>query len=291
MNTPLISIVIPTYNRSLLLERAIKSIINQTYQNWEIIVIDNNSTDDTDLVLKKYKEKKILIKKINNEGIIAKSRNLGIKLAKGEYIAFLDSDDWWENKKIQLCMQIFDNNNIDLIYHNCFILEKNKKKKSNCRKLSLNQYEDLVINGNTIITSSVILNKKNIKVDLIFSEEIKKAGWEDYDLWLNLAKSGYKFGFIKDCLGNYYLGNDNFDSPKKVLENIDFMHESIFKKYVLDHPSVQIWWTNYTKGIAYYHLNDKSQSYAYFSKVLKSSSPLLNKFKALFYILLKLPKL
>ena len=94
MNTPLISIVIPTYNRSLFLERSIKSIINQTYQNWEIIVIDNNSTDDTDLVLEKYKEKKILIKKINNEGIIAKSRNLGIKLAKGEYIAFLDSDDW-----------------------------------------------------------------------------------------------------------------------------------------------------------------------------------------------------
>lgn len=291
MNTPLISIIIPTYNRSFLLDRAIKSIINQTYQNWEIIIIDNNSTDDTDLVLEKYKEEKIVVKKINNEGIIAKSRNLGIKFAKGKYIAFLDSDDWWENKKIQVCMQMFENSNIDLIYHNCFISGKNKKKRSNCRKLNFNHYEDLVVNGNTIITSSVILNIKNITENLFFSEEIKKTGWEDYDLWLRLAKLGCKFSFIKKCLGNYHFGDDNFDNPKKILENIDSMYESIFKKYLLDYPARQIWWTNYTKGIAYFNLNDKNQSYTYFSKVLKSSSPLLSKLKALFYILFKLPKL
>ena len=74
----LISIILPTYNRGNLLEVAIKSVLDQSYSNWELIIIDNNSTDNTDDIINQYKNHKIRILKINNDGSIAKSRNEGI---------------------------------------------------------------------------------------------------------------------------------------------------------------------------------------------------------------------
>ena len=76
------SVIIPTYNREIVLHKAIKSVFNQTYQNWELIVVDNNSKDETKKVIKNFKSKKIKLFNINNKGIIAKSRNLGIKKVK-----------------------------------------------------------------------------------------------------------------------------------------------------------------------------------------------------------------
>ena len=92
-NTPahfnkLISIIIPTFNHGQFLDRALKSIINQTYTNWEVIIVDNHSTDNTTKIVKSFKSSKITYFKIHNNGIIAKSRNAGIYAAKGEWIAF-----------------------------------------------------------------------------------------------------------------------------------------------------------------------------------------------------------
>ena len=90
-NSPFVSIIIPTYNNAEFWRKALKSVIGQTYNSWEAIVIDNNSTDQTDEVINKFQDIRIKYYKISNYGIIAKSRNLGISLAKGEWIAFLDS--------------------------------------------------------------------------------------------------------------------------------------------------------------------------------------------------------
>ena len=152
MSNPLISVVIPSFNRAKLLKRAINSVQNQTYSNWEIVIVDNFSKDETDLILEPLLSDKILIIKINNEGVIAKSRNVGIKNAKGKYIAFLDSDDWWLPKKLELIINEFTKyKDTDLIYHNCYLIKKDNRKFSKCRRLINNQYNDLMINGNTII--------------------------------------------------------------------------------------------------------------------------------------------
>ena len=87
-SSPFVSIIIPTYNNAEFLGKALKSVIGQTYNSWEAIVIDNNSTDQTDEVINKFQDIRIKYYKISNYGIIAKSRNLGINLAKGEWIAF-----------------------------------------------------------------------------------------------------------------------------------------------------------------------------------------------------------
>ena len=97
---PLISIVIPSYNHARFIKNAIDSILNQTFLNWEVLVVDNYSSDETDIVLEKYIDNRIRCFKIKNEGVIARSRNKGILEAKGDWIAFLDSDDWWTNTKL-----------------------------------------------------------------------------------------------------------------------------------------------------------------------------------------------
>ena len=134
MNTsfiPIVSIVIPTYNHAKFIGKALESVIDQTYKNWEAIVIDNNSTDDTDKVINQYNDPRIKYLKINNDGVIAKSRNLGIKEAKGEWIAFLDSDDWWTKDKLEVCISKISKN-VDFIYHAYEYANKSKsffKKK------------------------------------------------------------------------------------------------------------------------------------------------------------------
>ena len=100
MNSVFFSVIIPTYNRCDLLKRAINSVLAQSFKKFEIIIIDNYSTDKTHKIVKNFKKKNIKYKKIRNRGIIAKSRNVGMKLAKGEWIAFLDSDDTWTKDKL-----------------------------------------------------------------------------------------------------------------------------------------------------------------------------------------------
>ena len=105
MNEVLFSIILPTYDRSNLIKTAIESVINQEYKNWELIIIDNYSKDNTEELVKNFSDKRIIFIKFKNNGIIAKSRNYGVKLAKGDYIAFLDSDDWWYPQKLKAIFQ------------------------------------------------------------------------------------------------------------------------------------------------------------------------------------------
>ena len=108
MNTsfiPIVSIVIPTYNHAKFISKALKSVIDQTYKNWEAIIIDNESIDETYKLINNFNDQRIKYFKIANDGVIAKSRNLGINEAKGEWIAFLDSDDWWTKDKLEVQTQ------------------------------------------------------------------------------------------------------------------------------------------------------------------------------------------
>ena len=86
---PFFSIVLPTYNQSKFLEKCINSILSQSFKNWELLVINNNSTDNTINLIKKFNDKRIKVFNINNEGILARSRNLGIRKSKSEWICFM----------------------------------------------------------------------------------------------------------------------------------------------------------------------------------------------------------
>ena len=214
--TPLVSIVIPTYNHAEFIGKALKSIIDQTLQNWEAIVIDNQSTDQTNYILSKFTDPRIKYFKIDNNGIIAKSRNLGIKFSKGEWIAFLDSDDWWTSDKLEICFSNIDEE-VDFIYHDLEVIPHKQKfyfKKESFKGRALNKpiLNDLLIGGisegNAIGNSSVIVRKKILTKIGGISENKNLVASEDYNTWLRIAKITDKFKYIKKKLG-YYLVHDS----------------------------------------------------------------------------------
>ena len=105
----MISIIIPTYNRSKLLFLCLESILLQTYKDIEIILLDDGSTDNTRLILSNFKDKRLVYVNIGRIGNISKLRNIGINLSKGEYIAFCDDDDVWKVNKLEIQMELINN--------------------------------------------------------------------------------------------------------------------------------------------------------------------------------------
>jgi glycosyltransferase involved in cell wall biosynthesis len=117
----LVSVVIPTYNHAHFLGQTLRSVIDQTYTCWEAIVVDNHSSDNTDAVVASLGDPRIQLFKIHNQGVIAASRNMGIRHARGEWVAFLDSDDWWSSRKLELSLAGLQQG-ADLVYHDVWIV-------------------------------------------------------------------------------------------------------------------------------------------------------------------------
>jgi glycosyltransferase involved in cell wall biosynthesis len=132
---PKISVIVPTYNRSELLPRAINSILNQTFKDFELIIVDDGSTDNTKKIIEKYSENDSRIKYIyqENSGGPPRPKNTGIKIAKGNYIAFLDSDDEWLPSKLEEQIKKYiendKNHNIGLVGCGAIIINKATKEK------------------------------------------------------------------------------------------------------------------------------------------------------------------
>ena len=98
---PNVSVIIPTYNRGYCIQRCINSVIKQTFKNLELIIVDNYSSDNTFNLISDFDDERIKYFLFKNNNIIAKSRNYGLSKANGQYIAFLDSDDWWKSRKLE----------------------------------------------------------------------------------------------------------------------------------------------------------------------------------------------
>jgi len=207
---PLISVVIPTYNHACYLGRALRSLLEQSYSRWEAIVVDNHSTDDTDQVLSSFSDPRIRAVKVNNNGVIAVSRNKGIDLARGEWIAFLDSDDWWLGDKLQRCVAAVGPE-VDLIHHTLTIVTDPQamvtRGKIDCWQLRSPALIDLLLRGNALATSSVLVRTAVLKRTGGFDESREMVACEDYNLWLRIAAATEKFTYLPISLG-FYLDNE-----------------------------------------------------------------------------------
>lgn len=126
MSLPLVSVIIPTYNYASFIENCIKSVLNQSYRKIEIIVVNDGSTDNTLALLKKF-SKKITVHSQKNSGVSA-ARNAGLEISNGEFIAFLDADDWWEPTKVQKQIESMIKSKSDIAY--CFYLTVNKDRQA-----------------------------------------------------------------------------------------------------------------------------------------------------------------
>lgn len=183
-----VSVIIPAYNCAKTIERAIDSVINQTIQVFEIIIINDGSTDNTQLIVNNYinQHNGYNIKLINkiNEGV-SKARNLGIKLSEGDYIAFLDSDDYWDLNKVKKQLQTFESNpNIDLLgtarnnelFQSKFIVKLNKLSKISSKTL---------LYKNFFSTPSIMMKKSVVDEVGYFDENQRYA--EEGDYWIRIC--------------------------------------------------------------------------------------------------------
>lgn len=197
MNEPLISIIIPTYNRAHLIGETLDSVIAQTYTNWECIVVDDGSTDNTNEVLKKYCEKDSRIQYHNRpEGHLSGgngARNYGFKLSKGEYINWFDSDDLMHKDKLKLQIDILENNEKDCFNAtNCFLFSnsiKNNLKLRSKKLESVDFFIDFLSQEIVFLTSSVVF-RKSFLLSLVFrfNEKLKAAQeWEFFSKILTLS--------------------------------------------------------------------------------------------------------
>lgn len=207
---PSVSIVVPTYNHAPFLKRAIESVMSQTFSDWELVIINNFSTDNTIEVVESFKDERIKLINFRNDGIIAASRNRGIQNSNSEYIAFLDSDDIWYPSKLEKCMNLIHEKELGLICHDEYLVEDGTIHRTLHYGPEENAaYRNLLYRGNCVSTSATIVKKKALLDVNCFSESPEFNTSEDYDLWLKLSKSGIKMGFTTEVLGEYTHHSSN----------------------------------------------------------------------------------
>lgn len=204
-----VSVIIPTFNRALTLSRAVDSVLNQSYGNLEIIVIDDGSTDNTQEILKNYPQIQIITQE--NSGVSA-ARNSGVKIASGTWISFLDSDDVWLTQKIEMQLEYLKGNpQFKWVYTDEIWIRNgvrvNKKKKH--QKAGGDQFIPS-LDQCLIGPSSVVIHNTLFKT-YTFREDFPVC--EDYDLWLKLLVTN-PIGFISTPLIEKYGGHTDQLSTK-----------------------------------------------------------------------------
>tara|TARA_B100000780_G_scaffold279215_2_gene256609 strand:+ start:2488 stop:3288 length:801 start_codon:yes stop_codon:yes gene_type:complete len=214
--SPLVSIIMPNYNSEDFIHIAIESVLNQTYQNLELIIVDDLSSDNSPSVISKYAandHRVVPVFKITNQGA-ALSRNVALDLAKGEYIAFLDSDDIWTNDKLEMQIKFMLNNNYEFIYSYydvisntgdyCYNLKAPNKVTRN--KLLLSCF----IGCSSVVIASSLLGKTRQR-DIVCRN--------DYMFWLDILKNG-DIGYC--CPGTFSSYRRGFGISSNKLRNFKF---------------------------------------------------------------------
>tara|TARA_Y100000590_G_scaffold53175_1_gene55698 strand:- start:667 stop:1569 length:903 start_codon:yes stop_codon:yes gene_type:complete len=236
---PFFSVVIPTYNCADLLNRSLLSVFAQTYKNFEIIVVDNSSTDNTNDVLRSFKDDRLSVIKVNNNGIIAYSRNKGINSSKGQWIAFLDSDDVWSPNKLDKVYSVINlNPEIILVCHDEWSFISNVRKNYlHYGPAGKDIYERLLFKSNCLSTSAVCINKEIAINTGGFSEKIKFITAEDYEYWIRLSRKG-EFYFINEALGEWHVhnNNDSVGNPIKHASAITSVNEFHLDLWLKENP-------------------------------------------------------
>jgi glycosyltransferase involved in cell wall biosynthesis len=226
-----VSVIIPTYNRARDLRRALGSVISQSWKDWEILIVDNHSEDDTARVVEEFGEARMRLLSVHNHGVIGISRNRGIAAASGEYIAFLDSDDWWLPAKLERCMRALDAG-ADVVYHDLYLARtassRLRLQRASTRQVASPVFNDLLERGNALVNSGVVVRRSTLLAAGGLSEDPRIASWEDYECWLRLASVTERFHRLGEVLGFYWAGGGNVTAPARTVRNLTQLRDMYF---------------------------------------------------------------
>jgi glycosyltransferase involved in cell wall biosynthesis len=268
-NPTLISIIIPVYNREDKVGRAIDSVLNQTFSNWELILINDNSSDNSLGVISTYQDDRIVIIDLKENGGAAAARNVGIKRARGKFIAFLDSDDCYSPKFLERSFSVLigAENEIGFSWTGyTFVTSSTHKSQFWSPSQSSNNYLSFLSNLHTGTNSGLMVKAEVFDVCGYFDERLLAA--EDTDLLLRIIQK-FKFTMIPDPLINIYTDHSNrlsvdFRRIAAAYNLIFPKHERVISKYT--HLKLKwyykMMWLNY-------HLGEKLIARTFFKRLLK----------------------
>ena len=231
---PLVSIIIPTHNMAKFLQLSAGSVFKQTYKNFELIIVDDASEDNTEEIIKQFNDKRIKYIKRDQKGGVSSARNCGIDNSRGDYIAFLDADNEWMENKLEKQMFKFENvsDDVGLVYtHYLGIFLTSGEVICEFKGCYSGDVEADLAVGCFLGVCAVIIRRKCIEKVGYFDPDVDYN--EDWDLWLRIAKY-YKFDFIPEFLAKYYVHGNQLScnlSPMVVAwENFLDKHKDMYEK-------------------------------------------------------------
>jgi len=239
---PLVSVIMPCYNGEKFISEAIESVINQTYQNWELIIVDDGSKDKSKEIIKQYcatDNRITYIQHKKNKGIPF-ARNTGIKISNGEYIAFLDQDDLWLPEKLKEQVGIFKEDKkqkIGLIFSNLLFMKDGKinsrswPSKRVPKNLEIMSFEEItrILFMNNFIPIVTVLIRKQCFDNLGFLDEKLIGGADDYEFFIRLA-STFRLKYQMYPLAIRREHKDNFSKMERFLKDEIFILEKTIKR-------------------------------------------------------------
>jgi glycosyltransferase involved in cell wall biosynthesis len=208
-STPLVSIIMPAYNAENYISEAIVSVRDQTWQKWELIVVNDGSTDSTGTIVATFCQTDSRVRLITQpNGKLPKARNTGIGVASGEFVAFLDADDMWHPTKLEKQLESWRETKADVVFSDAFHFPENLPNlpthlfgKFSGFASGPEMFERLY-EGNAIPVSSVLLHFSGPVTECRFDESLVR-GLEDYEMWLRLAARGASFFGMEEKLVGY----------------------------------------------------------------------------------------
>ncbi|WP_067841028.1 glycosyltransferase family 2 protein [Amphibacillus sediminis] len=218
----MVSVITPSFNAEATIENTINSVLNQTYENWEMIIIDDASTDDTVTIVEKYmnKDKRVkLIKHHRNKGA-AHARNSGLEKAIGQFVAFLDSDDRWKPEKLEKQLSFMQSNSLAFSftsYNQISTYKTGDKRIQKVNAPSVVTYHDL-LKSNVIGCLTVMVNVE--KTGPLQMVDIRAR--QDYALWLELTRKGYNAYGLEEPLADYYIRKNSLSSNKLKMAKLNW---------------------------------------------------------------------
>lgn len=241
---PRVSVIIPTYNCREYISEAIESVFQQTFTDYEIIVVDDGSTDGTESKVAEYLDRVILLRQENRGPAVA--RNRGIRAARGELIAFLDGDDIWYPDKLAAQVEFMDSHpEVALVYADCTTFDKQGVKTVGYDRTHREVYSGWVFDQlfvkNFIACITVMLRKKCLDEVGLFPENFDKATSEDWHLWLRIAKD-HRVGYIDRPMVKYrwkqnsLTGDYTYAYPYRLMVLDDMV--ALYPDYFRRHPGL-----------------------------------------------------
>jgi glycosyltransferase involved in cell wall biosynthesis len=246
MIMPFFSVVIPTYNRADKVKQTIQSVLDQTYGDYEVLVMDDGSTDNTEKVVKELCDPRVRYEWAENSGGPATPRNRGIDTAEGDWICFLDADDLWLPNKLQIVKHTIDENpHCDVFCHNEILsIQDSKSKILRYGPYEPNFYRVLLTTGNRLSTSATTVRRDFLNYHkLRFNQARDYVIVEDYDLWLRIALRGARFFFIKQPLGKYIIedGNISLNTTKMQHNQEVLLREHVYEIQNFEPDKDKLW--------------------------------------------------